>query len=144
VLETLNESMLAAPTQGRFCTVAYVELAPRAGGHGGHLSVACGGHPPPVVVRHDGVVEELPAIGSIIGAFTDLSLTEAQVELAAGDTLVLFTDGVTEAGTGTDRLGDTALREILLSCAGTTAADLAAWTVVSRVLLNLDETITRE
>jgi serine phosphatase RsbU (regulator of sigma subunit) len=124
VLELLNESMLSAAETGRFCTVAYAQLEPRPG-KGGWLTVACGGHPAPVVLRNDGTVETVGAVGTIIGAFPDLSLREAGVALAVGDTLVMFTDGVTEAGTGTDLLGERGLEEILLGCLGRPAAQIA-------------------
>jgi len=123
-LEVLNESMLRAATEGRFCTVAYAQLEPRDG-EGGRVTVACGGHPAPIVLRRDGDVEAVPAAGTIIGAFADVSLHEAEVDLYPGDTFVLFTDGVTEAGTGTELLGEDGVRKILLQCRDMSAAELA-------------------
>jgi serine phosphatase RsbU (regulator of sigma subunit) len=111
-------------THGRFVTVACAALELRER-QGGRVTVACGGHPAPLVLRADGRVEAVPAVGAIIGAFRELSAREAKVELHPGDTFVLFTDGVTEAGTGTDLLGDAGLSATLLQCRDMSAAEMA-------------------
>jgi serine phosphatase RsbU (regulator of sigma subunit) len=124
MLHVLNESMLHASTHGRFCTVACAVLEARTG-RGGRVTVACGGHPAPVVLRSDGTIDVVPAVGTIIGAFEEASVQEAKVDLHPGDAFVLFTDGVTEAGTASDLLGDAGLHELVLSCREMTAADMA-------------------
>jgi serine phosphatase RsbU (regulator of sigma subunit) len=56
------------------------------------------GHPPPLVVRANGHIEELPATGPALG-FPDIApMREAYVTFARGEGVVLFTDGVSEAG----------------------------------------------
>lgn len=56
------------------------------------------GHNPPYVVRADGTVDTLPMSENIVaGMFDDFTFTQSTLQLAKGDMLVLFTDGVTEA-----------------------------------------------
>ncbi len=62
------------------------------------FSYANCGHPPPVLVRAAGAVERLTPTATVIGVFQDWPVEERSVELRPDDTLVLFTDGVTEAG----------------------------------------------
>ena len=64
----------------------------------GVVTYANAGHDRPLLVRHDSdAVAELDAPGVILGAFPDIGLEDCVVQLAKGDTLVFYTDGVTEA-----------------------------------------------
>jgi sigma-B regulation protein RsbU (phosphoserine phosphatase) len=56
------------------------------------------GHVAPLVLRASGRLEQLSATATMLGAFRQWSCGEGQTELAAGDVLVLYSDGVTEAG----------------------------------------------
>ena len=69
------------------------------------------GHNPPHLLRSDGSVEVLPkSNNALVGIFDDMEYEENTLQLASGDTLVMFTDGVTEAWNpqkmefGTERL----------------------------------------
>ncbi len=68
----------------------------------GDLSYANGGHNPPLMVRHaDGTVAELPRTGGMaLGVMTGMAYAEAAVRLTPGDTLFLYTDGISEAMDG--------------------------------------------
>jgi sigma-B regulation protein RsbU (phosphoserine phosphatase) len=55
------------------------------------------GHNAPVLIRHDGRVETLEAGGLLLGVFPEASYERGIVNLEPGDTLALYTDGVTEA-----------------------------------------------
>ncbi|RME24535.1 MAG: stage II sporulation protein E, partial [Candidatus Zixiibacteriota bacterium] len=55
------------------------------------------GHNPPYLMRPDGGYEELPASGTMIGAFDMMTWSEATAPFGNGDMLCVFTDGVTEA-----------------------------------------------
>jgi PAS domain S-box-containing protein len=106
VLTELNEALLRDRLDYRFCTVLYVSLTPRED----RLSavVAAAGHPLPLVLRAGGEVETVGAPGSLLGIVEVPELQEEVVELARGDALVLFTDGVTEAdrSAGPERLAE--------------------------------------
>jgi sigma-B regulation protein RsbU (phosphoserine phosphatase) len=61
------------------------------------LTYANCGHLPPVLLREDGSVERLGVTAGVIGLFTPWECCTSTVTLAAGDTLVVFTDGASEA-----------------------------------------------
>ena len=64
----------------------------------GKLAFSNGGHNPPVMVRANGEVEWLRArSGLLMGGFGGMSYRARSVSMGVGDTLVLYTDGVTEA-----------------------------------------------
>ena len=56
------------------------------------------GHVPPILVRANGNTERLAPTGTVLGVFGNWTCEERSVDLQPGDTLVLFSDGVTEAG----------------------------------------------
>jgi serine phosphatase RsbU (regulator of sigma subunit) len=66
--------------------------------HTGQLVYASAGHNWPLWLRTaSGECQELAARGVVLGAFADIPLEERQIEVAPGDLLVFYTDGVTEA-----------------------------------------------
>jgi serine phosphatase RsbU (regulator of sigma subunit) len=120
VLSELNEALLRDRLDYRFCTVLYVSLTPREDGV--TACVAAAGHPLPLVLRADGEVETIGKPGSLLGIVEVPELAEEHLELARGDALVLFTDGVTEA----DRsAGPERLTEVLAGHAGEHPATIA-------------------
>ena len=60
------------------------------------LTAASGGHPPPLVLRRNGNLEELASPGTLIGVFKDVELTDQFTYLEPGDLVVFYTDGVTD------------------------------------------------
>jgi serine phosphatase RsbU (regulator of sigma subunit) len=110
-LRRLNSATLSsAPSE--FITVAlgYVRKLPEGGLA---VRVALAGHPPPVLRRRDGRVEHVGAAGTLLGAFPDPALPDDEVTLAPGELMLLFTDGVTEAGPAGGRLGEDGLAALL-------------------------------
>ncbi len=96
ILLTLNQAMLEQdPDSDRFVTAIYGTLEVTSDGVDVALSVA--GHPTPLVRRADRTLETTDCHGTLLGALADPLLTEESIHLAPGDTLVLYTDGVTEA-----------------------------------------------
>ena len=74
------------------------------------------GHLPPLLLRADGQLERLMATNTVLGLFEKWECAEAEVQLAVGDTLVLYTDGVTEAENGRDeQFGESRLAETVLA-----------------------------
>jgi phosphoserine phosphatase RsbU/P len=94
----------------------------------GVLRYANAGHNPPLVVRAGGAVEELGATGVPIALLPAAGYQAAEVQLAPGDFLVLYTDGIVEAADpegeeyGTERLADLCRRHRQASCADLAAA----------------------
>jgi sigma-B regulation protein RsbU (phosphoserine phosphatase) len=88
----------------RYCTCIFGIIEP--GGEHGPTTVrlASGGHPPALVLRSDGRAEYLPTPGGLlIGVVPGAPIGTAETVLAPGDTVVLYTDGLTEARTGPGR-----------------------------------------
>ena len=90
----------------------------------GRLRYASCGHPPALLLRASGGVEELHATTTVLGLFADWECAAAETRIEAGDTLVLYSDGVTEcsdaAGVefGPARLADLVRRDRGLGAAG--------------------------
>lgn len=78
---------------GMFVTLFFCILDPAAG----ILTYVNAGHNPPLLARADGTVVALTITGIALGADMDAAYEEKTVDLCAGDLLVLYTDGVTEA-----------------------------------------------
>jgi PAS domain S-box-containing protein len=94
ILRWVNEVMVREGST-RFCTIAVAHLDRSQ--KQTVLTVAVGGHPGPILLRADGGVEEIRAQGTLLGLVEDPSLADVTIELAAGDAVLLYTDGVTEA-----------------------------------------------
>ncbi len=123
VLSELNEAILRADLDYRFCTVLYASLTPLQRGVG--VSVATGGHPLPLVLRRDGSVEVLGRPGTLLGIVPEPDLTEEETVLHPGDALVLYTDGVIEASPGDDAFGPERFEAFLATLAGRDATAIA-------------------
>jgi len=94
----VNRSVHRNTTSGKFATSWYGVLDLSAGS----ITYTNAGHCPAILVRANGEVARLTAGGAVLGVFPDWSYEQATVPLAAGDRLVLFTDGVTEAANARD------------------------------------------
>jgi sigma-B regulation protein RsbU (phosphoserine phosphatase) len=93
-LAETNNVLCAQNPMELFVTVFYCVLDPTTG----VLKYANGGHNPPYVRRADGSVETLGGAGGLVlGAMLNMVYPEHSVQLLAGDRLVLYTDGITEA-----------------------------------------------
>jgi stage II sporulation SpoE-like protein len=99
----------------RSCTLVVALLRPAAGGC--EVRVARAGHPAPVIVR-EGRAEELAGgLGPLLGMDAAAAYSEATVRLQAGDQLLLYTDGVTEARRAGELFGQARLRAALEAAA---------------------------
>ena len=99
VLEEVNDLLHEDNDTAMFVTLFCGIYDP----HTGSLTYANGGHNPPLHVRADGSSEILPTTGGIaLGVAPGFTFAEDAIELAPGETAVLYTDGVTEAVNETD------------------------------------------
>jgi len=89
----LNRILCDFTPLGKFCSFFYGVLDNREN----RLRYCNAGHNPPLVVREDGVSEELNAAGAVLGQFPHWKYEESEVQLYCGDKLLLFTDGLVEA-----------------------------------------------
>ncbi|MFF4098551.1 PP2C family protein-serine/threonine phosphatase [Streptomyces sp. NPDC001903] len=123
-LTTLNRVLHERYSGGdpRYCTAIFGTLEPDPGTGQVMVHLASGGHPPALLLRADGTADFLPTPGGLlVGILPNAPFTPAIATLAPGDTLLLYTDGLTEARTGesrTDLYGDEALRAFATHHAG--------------------------
>jgi len=103
----VNRTLIRRAIQSRFATVVYGMLSPD-----GRLTYSNAGHNPPVLLGRGGV-RRLDKGGLILGLFPQAAYEEETLELEDGDTLVVFSDGVTEA---MNAAGDEFGEERLLPC----------------------------
>lgn len=128
VLRVVNQALLAtseADTEPRFVTAVFARVEPQPDRALVRFAVA--GHPLPTILRANGEVIAVGSPGSLLGVVDDVDLTDTVVELLAGDTLVLLTDGVLDSG-APDRLEREGFERLLAKCAG-----LSAQAIVDRI-----------
>ncbi len=112
-LRRLNEALLQLGDRGRFCTATLGTVT--QDGDCLQIRLSSAGHPPPVLVRHDGIVELVGRSGTLLGVIGEVDLAEDLVLLRPGDALVFYTDGVTERRHGNMLFGEGGLLECLRS-----------------------------
>lgn len=110
MLEMLHQALRRQSAGSDFCTVCLVTLTPTA--EGARLGVTLAGHPQPLLVSADGSSARLGNPGTLLGIIHPLKLRERETDLAPGDTLLLYTDGVTEAGRSSGQLGEQGLIDL--------------------------------
>jgi serine phosphatase RsbU (regulator of sigma subunit) len=79
----------------------------------GKLTLANAGHPPPLIVRRSGAIEEIESTGPILGVLPAPAWSTTTTRLEEGDALVLYSDGVTEAIVDGGELGVAGLKRML-------------------------------
>jgi PAS domain S-box-containing protein len=125
MVQRLNRTLGGDPDRRQICTAVCVGIRERSDGVGAGLDIVCAGHPSPLLIAADGTVRAVGQPGTLLGAFPEGGWTLTQQELGAGDTLVLYTDGVTDTRGPEGRFGTERL-EALLRDIGPADADVVA------------------
>lgn len=122
ILHSINEMMIEAGDGSSQFTAVYaaVDLIDA----GARVTLARAGHPPPLLIRASGHIEEIMGEGIILGCYPEISLTDQIVDLGRDDMLILYTDGVTDARHNSERFGEARLRAALASSAPGTANEV--------------------
>jgi sigma-B regulation protein RsbU (phosphoserine phosphatase) len=126
ILAALNQALLEWLTDDpRFLTAIYATVRPTLAG--ASVQVSSAGHPLALVHRADGRVQTLGRPGTLLGILPDPELRDSRGQLRSGDSLVLFTDGVTEARSRSDHdfYGDDRLRDVVAGLGDMSAARIA-------------------
>jgi PAS domain S-box-containing protein len=111
MLQTLHRALRMQPVGSDLCTVCLVAIeTPRAGV--AKLTVALAGHQPPLLIDRAGHARALGVAGTLLGVLDPIEIVESESELPAGQTLLLYTDGVPEAGRSRGQLGEQGLFEL--------------------------------
>jgi sigma-B regulation protein RsbU (phosphoserine phosphatase) len=110
---------------GRYCTLAMASVQQEADGT---LAVCLhlAGHDRAVLVRADGKTSFVGEGGTALGLLETISSPDAEVRLSAGDSLIFYTDGVTERRRGRELFGTGRLRDAASPLAGYPADVMAA------------------
>ncbi|HMC59001.1 MAG TPA: SpoIIE family protein phosphatase, partial [Candidatus Solibacter sp.] len=110
MLHIVNKHFYESTTAERFATLFFGLYDDRTRKM---LYVNCG-HCPPFLLRANGEIDRLGPTATPLGAFADWKCREAEAELRVGDTLLLYSDGVTEAGIeGVEEFGEERLAHAL-------------------------------
>ena len=125
MLSLLNDALVgdADVSEARFCTVATALVRPNR--KGARMTLATGGHPLPWVLHPDGHAEQVGTTGLIVGVFPQAEAYDVVIDLAVGDAVVLYTDGVVEERDDDGRtFGQELLQKVLERSGGGTAAEI--------------------
>ncbi|MGH2685760.1 MAG: PP2C family protein-serine/threonine phosphatase, partial [Actinomycetota bacterium] len=106
VLHLLNEALRHHDTD-RFCTAVYGRAQIRESST--TLTVASAGHPLPLLVTPGQSPRAIGRPGTLLGVLPELDVTDVAVELHPGDSVILFSDGVTEGRQNGDFFGEVRL-----------------------------------
>jgi PAS domain S-box-containing protein len=140
ILSMLNAALLDQTERDRFCTAVYALIEPRFGRV--NITVSCGGHPVPYVVRSNGALEPIQGEGTLLGVVSDPELTDISTELDFGDKLILYTDGILDIRPRQREFGHAQIEELFASCSKRgvkSAADL-----IEKSVLELQEGRARD
>lgn len=142
MLEQLNRALLyghaerleatGEPTV-RFVTASVVWIEPT--GRGFRAVVASGGHPPPLLIRSGGGVEQLVAEGPLLGVFDDPFYEEHVRDLGLSDVLLMYTDGVTEQRQQPDLFDEAQLGRLVRNMLTARHADAVAQQILDTVVV---------
>jgi PAS domain S-box-containing protein len=110
MLATLHRALRRQPIGADLCTVCLVTLEHFMGR--ARLTVALAGHPPPLLIGADGEVSLVGNHGTLLGVLDPIEVGLTRVELEPGDTLLLYTDGLPDAGVAGGQLGEAAMIEL--------------------------------
>jgi PAS domain S-box-containing protein len=116
MLPKLNAVVLSSDFADRFCTVNYIRWQPTDAG--ATATIASAGHPLPFVRRRSGDTAQVGRTGELIGVFDDIESPATTLELAAGDGLLLYTDGIIERHGEAGWFGEDRLREVIANSSG--------------------------
>jgi len=123
ILAALNEAVQHHGLHGLFGTVAMARIRP--GRERAHLTLALAGHPQPLLVRASGEVQRVGKCGLIIGLKENAVFADRTLEMRTGDTLLLYTDGLTDARSyARGDFGEERVADVLRACAGGSAAEV--------------------
>lgn len=107
-MERLHEFLVPLMPRNRFATAVVAHLH-----DDGMLRIANGGHCPPLIVRRDGTIEEVASTGPLLGILKKASWQSYTTYLEHGESLILYSDGVTESTRDGEELGVCGLRRIV-------------------------------
>ena len=122
ILEELDEAIVRQ-TPDQACTVVCSRIE-FGGGGGLRVVLSSAGHPLPLALRSDGVVETVGKPGRVLGFPLGSPFSDVALDLGPGDALVLYTDGLTDAYAPQRIVGAAEVADALRSCVGLNASGI--------------------
>jgi sigma-B regulation protein RsbU (phosphoserine phosphatase) len=130
-LKRVNDLLIPDTRQGMFVTAVYAVLDMDKN----ELTYVNAGHNPPLWIKWDGGVERLTRTGVALGAAEDLKYEQRTIPLQANDSILLYTDGLTESfNLDGEFYGEERLMEAIAANQCASASDLLD--VIEQSLLN--------
>jgi phosphoserine phosphatase RsbU/P len=118
----VNQYLCERSSDDRYATMFYGVLDPA-----GHLEYVNAGHVPPLIRRPSGELVELSSANFPVGMFAEAEFTPERVTMGAGDFLVIYTDGVSEAKNMKDEMYEQSrLSDLLCKFEGSTVEELSS------------------
>ncbi|MDZ4063799.1 MAG: SpoIIE family protein phosphatase, partial [Coriobacteriia bacterium] len=130
VLTSANRAITHQIDEARFITAIYGILDLGTG----VMSVACAGHPAPVVCTTIGCAEDITVRNLPLGIDPDNIFEEYETRLKIGDRFVMYTDGLIDSRRGAEFLGESGVRDVLDSL-----GDASPQVIVERLLATAEE-----
>jgi integral membrane sensor domain MASE1 len=140
VLASLNDAVRRQQDVGATCSAIYATLD--VNGSATTMTLSSGGHPLPLVLRHDGSVQQLGEHGTLLGVEAGPSLGDYDVELRTGEAVLFYTDGLIDAYAPHRVVQVSELETVLGSCSGCTPSEIVA--AVERSLLASEDLEPRD
>jgi PAS domain S-box-containing protein len=110
MLHTLHRELRRQPPGADLCTVCLVTVTRSSGRT--RLGISLAGHQRPLLITRGGGVSQLGRPGTLLGVIDPIEISESDAELRVGETLLLYTDGVVEAGRQNGGLAERGLSEL--------------------------------
>jgi PAS domain S-box-containing protein len=117
ILTRLNEALREQPGLS-LCSALCARL------EAGQLVMSSAGHPPPLIIRDDGRIREIGSPGPLLGGWEGSTWEDRIVAVEPEETLLMYTDGVTDTRGEHDRFGARRLRGLLKLHAGASPTEL--------------------
>jgi serine phosphatase RsbU (regulator of sigma subunit) len=122
MLDTLHDALRRQPAGADLCTACLIALHPR--GERARLTVTLAGHPLPVLIDAHGRSRQIGRPGTLLGVLDAIDISEAEAEMGAGETLLLYTDGVPDALSSSPQLAGHELSQPFARAPGVELAEL--------------------
>ena len=131
IMEWLNDAIIAGE-RGLFCTAVYGTLE-RLDGQRWRLTTISAGHPLPVLHTAGGNVDHVGVSGTLLGVLPQINVTPIETILGEGDTIILYTDGITDVRPPF-AIDEAELLELVRkSCEGEAGAEATASNLIAQI-----------
>jgi PAS domain S-box-containing protein len=110
MLATLHGALRTQTRGSDLCTVCLVTV--QSADRRARIGVSLAGHPAPLIIAANGDARQVGTPGTLLGVLDPIEINEVNAELAPGETLLLYTDGLLEGGRSAQQLGERGLFEL--------------------------------